>query len=86
MSFRKFATIEIESIKCHHNEITNYILDNYIDDIFKKYNDDTIILEKYYYNNVIAFGIEYSNFDYYPKDFKNKFIIFYCCQFNKISC
>ena len=73
-----------ESIKCHHNEIANYILNNFIDEDIFKPNKYSVILEKNYYDNVIAYGIEYSNFEFYPKDLTNKFILYYSCQFNNL--
>ena len=60
------------------------VISNFIDEDIFKPNKYSVILEKNYYDNVIAYGIEYSNFEFYPKDLTNKFILYYSCQFNNL--
>ncbi|KAK8883918.1 hypothetical protein M9Y10_043020 [Tritrichomonas musculus] len=64
-----------ESIKCHHNEIANYIINNFID-----LNDD-----ENYDNNALSYSFHYYNYSFFPTDFNNKFIFYYACQYNYIK-
>ena len=63
----------VESIKCHHNKIANYIRDS----LFDKSKDN---------KNKVAFGIDkspvfYHNFEFMPDDFESIFkLIFYLMQ------
>ena len=52
-----------ESIKCHHNDITNYIL--------SKYDDLTIS-----YEELCDFCFRYHNMSFFPENFNNAFCIF----------
>ena len=69
-----------ESIKCHHNEISNYILSNYIDETNEK-ND----IENKFDENIYAYGFHYNNYDFIPDDIQNKFIFYYACRYNYIE-
>ena len=61
-----------ESIKCHHNEIANYIINNYVNnDNKEKFNN--------FYKNINFYGYNYYNFSFIPNDFDEKFIIYYSC-------
>ena len=64
-----------ESIKCHHNEMANYILNTHIN------NEDKNEFDK----NVYAYAFHYHNYIYFPTDVNHKFIFFYACQYNYIS-
>ncbi|KAK8839930.1 hypothetical protein M9Y10_031645 [Tritrichomonas musculus] len=55
-----------ESIKCHHNEITEYFLDNAIE---KEYSCDT-------------FAIKYYNFEFFPKSLESKSLFYYLCKYD----
>ena len=58
-----------ESIKCHHNDITNYLLSNYSNENF----DDDIILHSYHYYNFL----------YFPNEIKDEKTIFnYACKYD----
>ena len=70
-----------ESIKCHHNEIAEYVLNNKITEmnIIKNINDD-------YYRNNITFCFQYRNFsDLFDNIDDNEFIFYCACQFNYIK-
>ncbi|KAK8834291.1 hypothetical protein M9Y10_033174 [Tritrichomonas musculus] len=66
-----------ESIKCHHNEISNYIIDNLI----KKEDLQDKIENKYEYN-LYRFAFEYSNYCFFPENMKHKNVFFYLCEFD----
>ena len=71
-----------ESIKCHHNDIANYILNNLIEE-----KDESI--EKRFNQNYISYCFHYYNFyfniDYSESKINQKLIFFYACQFNYIN-
>lgn len=69
-----------ESIKCHHNEISNYILSNYIDESNEK-ND----IENKFDENIYAYGFHYYNYEFIPDDIQNKYIFYYACRYNFIE-
>ena len=69
-----------ESVKCHHNEIAQYIYDNLIDDETKINN-----LETNFDENILAYSFHYYNYSFFPNEFNNKFIFFYSCQYNYIN-
>ena len=51
-----------ESIKCHHNDITNYILSNFINsDIEDIENINNINFEKNYNENIYSYSFHYYN-------------------------
>ena len=57
-----------ESIKYHHNDITNYILFNLInDDIDNIENIEIINFDEKYYENIYSYSFHYYNFAYFPK-------------------
>ena len=62
-----------EAIKCHHNDIANYILNNKID------NKNTSFKFK---RNILAYCYRYHNYEFFPTDFENEFIIAYLCKYN----
>ena len=55
-----------ESIKCHHNEITNYFQNVFIDSFYVDYKS----IFKYY------------NFDQIPNELNDKNIFFYLCSYD----
>lgn len=66
-----------EALKCHHNEIANYILNNYIDK-----NELAENIGKFYDRNLSKYCFHYYNFDFFQSDFNSKFIFHYSCQYN----
>ena len=61
----------IESIKCHHPQITNYIQNNLISDPSK------------IDNHILSHSIKFYNYAYFPSDFSNDASIFYdLCKFD----
>ena len=66
-----------ESIKCHHINITNYIIEHLID------NYEEICNQNNKFNkNIHYYSFRYHNYMFLPTDFQNKFLFFYSCQFN----
>ena len=58
----QFNDVLIESIKCHHNEISNYIMDYLI--------KQTIMNDRNKFNEIFGYGISCPlNFFLYPNDF-----------------
>ena len=54
-----------ECIKCHHNELANYILNNYTD--INTERDDSFF----------AAALKYYNYDYFPTNLDNSFVFFH---------
>lgn len=61
-----------ESIKCHHNEVANYILKNFI-------NEED---ENNFNENVYSYGFHYHNYSFFPSNANNKLIFYYACQYD----
>lgn len=59
-----------EAIKCHHNDMANYFLDNF-------FNKDN--------NIAIKYGIKYRNYYYMPKDVDNQVFFCYLCKYDYYS-
>ena len=66
-----------ESIKCHHNDIVNYIENNLID-----YKIDDIDLDEKYNENIYLYSFHYYNFVYLPPEIKNNAFFYYCCKYD----
>ena len=69
-----------ESIKCHHNDITNYIKTNLID--YDIENIDNINFEEKYNENIYSYSFHYYDFLYFPQEIKNKIFFFYACEYD----
>ncbi|KAK8840923.1 hypothetical protein M9Y10_027755 [Tritrichomonas musculus] len=66
-----------ESIKCHHNDITNYIIDY----LMKEEDLQNGIENKYYYN-LYRYAAECHNYCFFPTNMKYKNMFFYLCEFD----
>ena len=75
-----FEEILFESIKCHHNSISNYIIFNLITEKHLKYNNENV-----YVRNLYRCSFEYHNYCFFPKNIKYKFMLFYLCEFDYYS-
>ena len=64
-----FETIE-EAIKCHHNEIADYIKEN----LLIKYNNDFVNQLKFI-EYVYSCAFENYNYTFYPNNFEQNFFI-----------
>ena len=70
--FNKYETILEESIKCHHNSISNKIILNLIDKKEFQYNN-----ENNFYDNHYRYAVEYHNYCFFPDmKYKNIFFLF----------
>ncbi|KAK8842482.1 hypothetical protein M9Y10_026071 [Tritrichomonas musculus] len=71
-----------EAIKCHHNEIANYVKNTLMkeDDIYglSLYS----VTENDYYNDILNYSYHYYNFAFFSSDFANKFTFYYACQYD----
>ena len=66
-----------ESIKCHHNDIVNYFLNNYVtNEHFLEKNDNI-------FNNFSAFGFEYQNYEFISTD--SVYAIYYLIKYDYID-
>ena len=79
--YHSFQPCLEESIKCHHNEIAQYILYNKITDqnvieIINNDYHDSYCSKCFHHNNFSELFDSYINFD------QNTFIFYYACQFN----
>ena len=63
-----------ESIKCHHNDIAEYIMQKYMPKESK--NDNS---------NLFSFAIKYHNYHYLPSDFSNDFLFYKLCKYDHIT-
>ena len=61
-----------ESIKCHHTEITEYIITNFID-------------ENNYNENIFNYSFRYYNYMFFPNEFDNQSVIFNLCEYNYVE-
>ncbi|KAK8839668.1 hypothetical protein M9Y10_032041 [Tritrichomonas musculus] len=66
-----------EAIKCHHNDIADYIIDNIIG-----YDVESENIEKKFDQNSLAFAFRYLNYYYFPTDFNKPYLLHYCCKYN----
>ena len=73
----KYEEILNESIKCHHNEISNYIIDNLI-----KEEDLQNSIENKYFDNLYRYAVESHNYCFFPANMKYKNMLFYLCEFD----
>ena len=60
-----------ESIKCHHNELAFYFINNFIDE-----ND----FHSNYKKNEIYYGFHYYNFEFIPIELKERFFFYYAIE------
>ena len=72
-----YETCIKEAIKCHHNDIVNYIQSNFI--VEDKKNID---FENYYNENIHSYCFHYFNFVFFPQDITNKINFFYACKYD----
>ena len=77
---QSYETCLKESIKCHHNEIADYFLNNFLTQ-----EDEKNKIEKNFNKNVFAYAFHYYNYQYFPTDFGNKYVFCYLCKYNYLS-
>ena len=65
-----------ESIKCHHNDIAKYIIDNLMDE---KSMLNNIIFDFNY--NLYSYSFEYMNYNFFPENQESKCTFHYLCKF-----
>ncbi|KAK8881018.1 hypothetical protein M9Y10_003728 [Tritrichomonas musculus] len=66
-----------ESIKCHHNDVSKYIIDYLIKE--KNLPND---IENEYYDKLYQYAIKYYNYSFFPENMKCKNLFFYFCKFD----
>ena len=74
---KKFNRILKESIKCHHNDIAQFIINFHIDE-----NDLKFDTENDFNNNFFRYSIQYHNYCFFPDDIKYKYMFYYLCEFD----
>ncbi|KAK8865030.1 hypothetical protein M9Y10_010559 [Tritrichomonas musculus] len=60
-----------EAIKCHHNEIANYIQDN--------------LLTNYNEKNIVSYCFKFHNFATFPNNYDSNSFFYYFCKFNYLK-
>ena len=68
-----------EAIKCRHNEIANYIYENFLDQ-----HNEIEKINNNFSKNVVCYSFHYHNFANFP-DIKltdNEFIFHYACKYD----
>ena len=65
-----------ESIRCHHNDVSSYIIDNLI-----KEEDLQNSIENTYYGNFYRYAVESYNYCFFPTDMKYKNMFLYLCEY-----
>ena len=73
---KDYEMILRESIKCHHNAISDYIINNLI-----KEEDLQNSIENNFYDNFYRYAVEYHNYCFFPKDMKYKNMFLYLYRF-----
>ena len=66
-----------EAIKCHHNDIANYIQNNLLNEKAESKN-----IEENFSKNILSYSFHYYNYPYFPNEFNNKFIFYYTCLYD----
>ena len=66
-----------ESIKCHHNDISNYLIDNIMNEEYLQNN-----IENEFYHNLYRYATESYNYCFFPTNMKYKNMFFYLCKFD----
>ena len=66
-----------EAIKCHHNDIANYIQNNLLNEKAESKN-----IEENFTKNILSYSFHYYNYPYFPNEFNNKFIFYYTCLYD----
>ena len=66
-----------EAIKCHHNDIANYIQNNFLDTKIESQNIKNNIKE-----NILSYCFHYHNYLYFPDELDNQFIFTYACKYD----
>ena len=70
-----------EAIKCHHNDIAQYIYNNLIDDEVKNNN-----LQSNFKVNILSFSFHYYNFYFLEDDKLNhQFVFLYLYKYNNFN-
>lgn len=67
-----------EAIKCHHNDIATYFLDN-----FANQEKEIENIEDNFDNTVLSYSFHYYNIDYISRYYEHSnFLFFYACKYN----
>ena len=67
-----------ESIKCHHNNIAEYIINNYIQESI------CIDMDKNIKDNLYSYCFHYYNYKFFPEDYNATFL-FYACKYDYLD-
>lgn len=69
-----------ESIKCHHNSIANYFINNYINE-----SDAVFQIKNSINENIVSYCFHYHNYDFIPDYFNDKRVFIYMCKYNYVK-
>ena len=74
---KDYKIILKESIKCHHNDVSNYIISNLIDE-----EDLKDSLENGNGINYYKCSVEFHNYYFFPENIEYKYMFFYLCGYD----
>ncbi|KAK8881421.1 hypothetical protein M9Y10_004157 [Tritrichomonas musculus] len=77
---KSYSKVLKESIKCHHNNIANYIKSNLINE-----SDNVYQIDGNYYGNIYSNSFQSHNYDFINEFINDKYVFFYLCEFNYIK-
>ena len=75
--FNDYKSILVESIKCHHRDVSKYIIDY----LMKEENLQNDI-ENEYFTNIYRSAVQFHNYCFFPSDMKYKYMFYYLCEFD----
>lgn len=70
-----YESILRESIKCHHNNVSKYIINYLVEEKELKNN-----IENKFSDNLYRYSFEYHNYCFFPTNIKYKYIFYYLCE------
>ena len=72
-----------EAIKCHHNELSNYIINQYLSKKDNENEDENEEESEYSYeNDILIYGLKYYNFTYVKYELIDKYCFKYLVQYD----
>ena len=74
-----YEDVLLESIKCHHNDVSNYIINYLIEEVEKEITNG---IKNESNENLYQCSFEYRNYCFFPKNIKHKSIFYFLCEFD----
>ena len=80
-----YAKVLKESIKCHHNNLSNYIINSFLGENFISKSEEGHQIEGKFHNNMFRPAYAYHNYCFFPKNIKFKYSFYYLCEFDYVK-